>query len=288
MRLRDQVEVLPRWAIYLISYAILGIVVYFNFVTVPGFSMDLFYLVPIYFLTWFGGLAPGIVMACLSMTSLVVADLHWKTSLFTSARLDWDHLARFCFLLLTTVLLGRLREAYRSASESSRSDFLTGLANRREFFAVAEQERLRAARYGKCVSVAYMDLDGFKEINDQLGHSAGDTILMEIANELRNNLRATDVVARMGGDEFVILLPETDAPAAKAKVEQLRELLLQLARQRNWPVTYSIGLVTFLHPPKSTDEMIGEADHLMYAVKRGTKNNLATGIWPHERSGAGS
>jgi diguanylate cyclase (GGDEF)-like protein len=285
MRLRDQVEVLPRWAIYLISYAILGIVVYFNFVMAPGFSMDLFYLVPIYFLTWFGGLAPGIVMAFFCMASLVAADYRWHQPLFTSAAVDWDHLARFCFLLLTTVLLGRLREAYRSASESSRSDFLTGLANRREFFAVAEQERLRAARYGKCVSVAYMDLDGFKEINDQLGHSAGDTILMEIANELRNNLRATDVVARMGGDEFVILLPETDSAAAKAKIGQLRELLLELARQRNWPVTYSIGLVTFLHPPKSADEMIGEADHLMYAVKRGTKNDLAVATWPQEHSG---
>lgn len=282
MRLRDQVEVLPRWAIYLISYSILAIVVYFNFASEPGFSMDLFYLVPIYFLTWFGGLTPGIVMAFLCMASLVAADLHWNLPLFTSPKLGWDHVARFCFLFITTLLLGRLREAYRSASESSRSDFLTGLANRREFFAVAEQERLRAARYGKSVSVAYMDLDGFKEINDQLGHSAGDTILMDVANELRKNLRATDVVARMGGDEFVILLPETDAAAAKAKVEQLRELLLALARQRNWPVTYSIGLVTFLHPPKSTDEMIGEADHLMYAVKRGTKNNLASGIWPQE------
>src|SRR5512146_2096940 len=95
MRLRDQVEVLPRWAIYLISYAILGIVVYFNFVMVPGFSMDLFSLVPISFLTWFGGLVPGIIMACLCMASLVAADLHWHQPLFTSAAVDWDHLARF-------------------------------------------------------------------------------------------------------------------------------------------------------------------------------------------------
>jgi diguanylate cyclase (GGDEF)-like protein len=280
MHLRDQVEGLPRWAIYLISYAILGVLVYFNFATGPGFSLDLFYLVPIYFVTWFAGLLPGIVMAVLCMLALLTSDVHWHLPLLTSAKLDWDHLARFCFLMLTTILLGRLREAYRSASESSRSDFLTGLANRREFFAVAEQERLRAARYGKSVSVAYMDLDGFKDVNDQLGHSAGDAILMEVANELRKNLRATDVVARMGGDEFVILLPETDAPAAKAKLEQLRDLLLETARQRNWPVTYSIGLVTFVHPPKSTDDMIGEADHLMYSVKRGSKNNLAVGTWP--------
>jgi diguanylate cyclase (GGDEF)-like protein len=214
--------------------------------------------------------------------AFVFVDIRDRTPVLNSAGFYWDHLARFCFLLITAVLLGRLRESYRSANESSRSDFLTGLANRREFFAVAEQERLRAARYGKCVSVAYMDLDGFKEVNDKLGHSAGDAILMEVANALRANLRATDVVARMGGDEFVLLLPETDQGAAKTKLEQLQTLLLELARERNWPVTYSIGLVTFTRPPKSTDEMIGEADHLMYAVKRGTKNNLAAGVWPRE------
>jgi diguanylate cyclase (GGDEF)-like protein len=266
MRLRDQVEVLPRWAIYLISYLILAVLVYFNIATGPNFDIDLFYLVPIYFLTWFGGLLPGVLITLVATAAFVFVDVHGKAPVLNSAGFYWDHLARFCFLLITAVLLGRLRESYRSANESSRSDFLTGLANRREFFAVAEQERLRAARYGKCVSVAYMDLDGFKEV----------------ANALRANLRATDVVARMGGDEFVLLLPETDQGAAKTKLEQLQTLLLELARERNWPVTYSIGLVTFTRPPKSTDEMIGEADHLMYAVKRGTKNNLAAGVWPRE------
>ncbi|MGE5111236.1 MAG: GGDEF domain-containing protein [Acidobacteriaceae bacterium] len=281
MRLRDQVEVLPRWALYLISYLVLGVLAYLNYVSGPKFDIDLFYLIPIYFLTWFAGLAPGVIITAVASMTLVFIDLG-KPSLLNSTGFYWDHLARFCFLLITAVLLGRLRESYRSASESSRSDFLTGLANRREFFAVAEQERLRAARYGKCVSVAYMDLDGFKEVNDRLGHSAGDAILMEVANALRANLRATDVVARMGGDEFVLLLPETDQAAAKAKLEQLQTILLELARERNWPVTYSIGLVTFTRAPKSTDEMIGEADHLMYTVKRGTKNNLAAGVWPHE------
>lgn len=281
MALRDRVEVLPRWAIYLIGYLAFGVVAFFDFVTGPGFSIALFYLAPIYFLTWFAGVVPGLILTCLAMAALTLADLRWNQSLLLSALVDWDRFARLCFLLLTTVLLGRLREAYLSASESSRSDFLTGLANRREFFAVAEQERLRAARYGQCVSVAYMDLDGFKEVNDKLGHSAGDEILIDVANELRKNLRAIDVVARMGGDEFVILLPETDAPAARAAIEKLRGLLLDLSKSRNWPVTYSIGLVTFEQAPKSTDDMIGEADHLMYAVKRGTKNNLVVGVWPH-------
>lgn len=280
MALRDRVEVLPRWAIYLISYAGFAVIVYFDLATGPGFSVALFYLAPIYFLTWFAGMAPGVMMTCLAMAALIFVDIRFDQPLLQSRLMDWDRFGRFCFLLLTTILLGRLREAYLTASESSRSDFLTGLANRREFFAVAEQERLRAARYGQCISVAYMDLDGFKEVNDKLGHSAGDAILVDVANELRKNLRAIDMVARMGGDEFVILLPETDAPSARAAIEKLRTLLLDLSRQRNWPVTYSIGLVTFEQAPKSTDDMIGEADHLMYNVKRGSKNNLEVGVWP--------
>lgn len=285
MALHERVELLPRWAIYLISYAVFGVVVYFDFVTAPDFSIALFYLAPIYFLTWFAGMVPGVTMTCFAMVFLIAADLRWNESLLRSPLLDWDRFARLCFLLLTTVLLGRLREAYRNASESSRSDFLTGLANRREFFAVAEQERLRAARYGQCISVAYMDLDGFKEVNDRLGHSAGDAILVDVANQIRKNLRAIDMVARMGGDEFVILLPETDAPSARAAIEKLRGLLLDLSKERNWPVTYSIGLVTFEQAPKSTDDMIGEADKLMYSVKRGSKNNLEVGVWPHAEAG---
>ena len=285
MALHERVEVLPRWAIYLVSYAVFGVVVYFDFVTAPDFSIALFYLAPIYFLTWFAGMIPGVTMTCIAMVFLIAADLRWNQSLLRSPLLDWDRFARLCFLLLTTVLLGRLREAYLNASESSRSDFLTGLANRREFFAVAEQERLRAARYGQCISVAYMDLDGFKEANDRLGHSAGDAILIDIANLIRKNLRAIDMVARMGGDEFVILLPETDAPSARAAIEKLRGLLLDLSKERSWPVTYSIGLVTFEQAPKSTDDMIGEADKLMYSVKRGSKNNLEVGVWPHPTEG---
>jgi diguanylate cyclase (GGDEF)-like protein len=131
-----------------------------------------------------------------------------------------------------------------------------------------------------------MDLDGFKEVNDRLGHSAGDAILIDVANHIRKNLRAIDMVARMGGDEFVILLPETDAPSARAAIEKLRGLLLDLSQERSWPVTYSIGLVTFEQAPKSTDDMIGEADKLMYSVKRGSKNNLQVGVWPHPAEGS--
>jgi len=283
MRLHDHFAVYPRWAIYVIAYVSFVMIVYLDYVTGTNFSRGLFYLVPIYFLTWFDGLIPGLLMCCFSLAAMIGADLHFNQALSSSVLFDWDRLVRFCFLLISTILLGRLREAYRKELQYSRSDFLTGIANRREFFAIAEQERQRASRYDRPLSMAYVDLDGFKQVNDRLGHVEGDRVLTDVAFVLYSNLRSSDTVARIGGDEFVVLLPETDSRAARTAVQKLRTLLLDLSHQRNWPVTYSIGLVTFEQMPDSTDQMISEADRIMYTVKLANKNSLAAATWPGPR-----
>jgi len=279
MRLHDHFAVYPRWAIYLIAYVSFVVIVYLDYINGPNFSMGLFYLIPIYFLTWYDGIIPGLLMSCISMAAMIAADLNFNHALTRSVLFDWDRLVRFCFLLITTLLLGRLREAYRNELQYSRSDFLTGIANRREFFAIAEQERQRASRYNRPLSLAYVDLDGFKQVNDRLGHVEGDRVLTDVAFSLYSNLRASDTVARIGGDEFVVLLPETDSPSARTAVQKLLTLLRDLSQQRDWPVTYSIGLVTFEEIPDSTDDMISEADRLMYTVKLSSKNSLAASIW---------
>lgn len=285
MRLRDHFAVYPRWAIYLIAYVSFVVIVYLDYINGPNFSMGLFYLIPIYFLTWYDGVIPGLLMSCISMAAMIAADLNFNHALTRSVLFDWDRLVRFCFLLITTLLLGRLREAYRNELQYSRSDFLTGIANRREFFAIAEQERQRASRYNRPLSLAYVDLDGFKQVNDRLGHVEGDRVLADVAFLLYSNLRASDTVARIGGDEFVVLLPETDSPSARTAVQKLLTLLRDLSQQRNWSVTYSIGLVTFEEMPDTTDDMISEADRLMYTVKLSSKNSLAAAIWPrHSRA----
>lgn len=280
MRLRDHLEVYPRWALYLIAYISFVVIVYLDYINGPNFSMGLFYLIPIYFLTWQDGIIPGLLMSCISMAAMIAADLNFNQALTRSVLFDWDRFVRFCFLLISTLLLGRLREAYRNELRLSRSDFLTGIANRREFFAIAEQERERASRYERPLSLAYFDLDGFKQVNDRLGHVEGDRVLTDVAFLLYSNLRSSDTVARIGGDEFVVLLPETDARSARIAVQKLRTLLLQLSHDRGWEVTYSIGLVTFEEMPGSTDQMLSEADRVMYTVKLATKDSLAAAVWP--------
>lgn len=111
-------------------------------------------------------------------------------------------------------------------------------------------------------------------MNDRYGHETGDEALRVTAATARAHLRGTDMLARLGGDEFAVLLPETGPEQAAAVVQRLRHDTLEAMRERRWPVTLSIGLVTFASPPESVEELIKEADALMYEVKNGGKDDV--------------
>ncbi len=176
-----------------------------------------------------------------------------------------------------------LDESQRAALEQekrlSRIDPLTGLANRRAFYEGAEVERARSVRYVRNLSMAYIDLDNFKHVNDQFGHEMGDQLLVVVANILRSGLRQSDMAARLGGDEFAVILPETDHLGACRATSKLHELLTQAMQDNDWPVTFSMGVVTFESLPATTEEMIQKADELMYTVKHSGKNRIATSIF---------
>jgi diguanylate cyclase (GGDEF)-like protein len=123
-----------------------------------------------------------------------------------------------------------------------------------------------------------MDIDNFKIINDRYGHQTGDVLLVWVAKTIRKNLRATDYVARVGGDEFALLLPETGAEAGQFVLYKLQRMLLDLMQKNNWPVTFSIGAATFVAEPESLDQMIQSADDLMYSAKRNGKNRIAQAV----------
>jgi len=175
-----------------------------------------------------------------------------------------------------------LRQAQELALEMekslSRSDALTGLANRRAFYETTEIERKRAARYSRPLSLAYIDLDNFKQVNDRNGHEAGDRVLELVASVLHKNVRAESVVARLGGDEFALLLPEADHVAANFVINKLHNLLTKAMQEKNWPVTFSIGMITYERPPESTEQMVHAADELMYTVKHEGKNRVASSV----------
>ncbi len=136
-------------------------------------------------------------------------------------------------------------------------------------------------RTGRPLTIAYIDLDDFKRVNDSLGHKAGDTLLRTVAQALRSRLRATDLLARVGGDEFGILLPDTDVDGARAILEKTNTALKE-AVDGKWPVTQSVGVVTFLDTPHSFDDMIHLADQLMYDGKHAGRARIVQGVWTAE------
>ncbi len=172
-------------------------------------------------------------------------------------------------------LVGQLRTAventllYKEKEEQSRMDGLTGLKNRREFEERLEEELARSQRYDLTFSLALVDLDQFKQYNDTKGHLAGDLLLRQIASVLKESVRGSDVVARYGGDEFVVILPETGKQAAFVGCERLREKV-----QENFgpDITASIGIATFPDDAVLRKALIEKADRALYRAKREGKN----------------
>lgn len=171
-------------------------------------------------------------------------------------------------------LTQELKKALDKVEVLSRTDFLTSALNRRAFDEILQAEFSKIRRYNRPFSVAYIDLDNFKNINDTMGHSAGDNVLKKLVDIIRNSLRDFDSIARLGGDEIAILLSETDLEGAVITMERIKTAVLQEMHQKGWPVTLSIGVITCHDVPQSADELLAQADGLMYEVKKNGKNAI--------------
>jgi diguanylate cyclase (GGDEF)-like protein len=169
------------------------------------------------------------------------------------------------------------RRAREEALRLSRFDALTGLLSRAFFISTVEREIPRAARTGRGFALLMFDLDGLKAANDRFGHEAGDRLIQAVADALRNVIRAADVPARYAGDEFVVLLPETDLTGALHVAEKIRADLARLAVPHNGSfirTTASIGLVTYPEDGRTWSELIRSADVAMYEAKRRGRDQI--------------
>jgi len=171
-------------------------------------------------------------------------------------------------------LVQQLERTNRRLAEAAATDPLTGLANRRAFNDAIETRFSECQRYGNDLALIVIDLDGFKQLNDTLGHQEGDALLIEAATALRVNCRRSDIAGRFGGDEFVLLMPQTDQVHACEVADRVRHQFDQLCdrhfRQTGYDgrLTMSMGLTTLRAGlPDSPEQMIAQADHAMYAAK---------------------
>jgi diguanylate cyclase (GGDEF)-like protein len=195
----------------------------------------------------------------------------------------WYAAIRLVFFVVVTTLMVRLKTALSAERLLSRIDFLTGVMNSRAFYELAAMEIERCKRYGRTFSVAYMDMDNLKAINDKFGHSKGDYVLRAIAGTIKKNLRKTDIVARIGGDEFAILFPETEHKAADKAIEKIQNALKNKKGIKEFSISFSIGILTCQSCPSSVDKIIEIADSLMYSIKNHSKDGVAHSIYQDNR-----
>ena len=256
----------------------------FDYLSGFEISLSVFYLIPVALVSRCAGKIEGILISLLCATTWLFADLASHHMYAHPAIPYWNALVRLAFFVIVSLALVRMRCSMDSLQEISRTDPLTGALNPRGFHEKAETEIERSRRYGHPIAVAYLDLDNFKAVNDTLGHSTGDELLARVAGLINDNMRKTDVLARLGGDEFVILFSETGSEAAQSVMDRIAEGISHDMHMKGWPVTLSVGLVTFLSPPASVDQMIQRADDLMYEAKNSGKNTVRSALYsagPH-------
>jgi diguanylate cyclase (GGDEF)-like protein len=253
-------------AMFLLTCTIFAV----DLATGPQISLSIFYLIPVSLATWRFRLKLGIVFSFVCSAAWGAADiLAGNMYSFVSIPI-WNAGVRLGFFLIVAYMLDTLSMAL----ESARTDVLTGILNVRGFREQAERELARCAREGHGFSLVYLDLDNFRTINNRLGHRFGDAVLRRVGTVLGRRLRRTDIAARIGGDEFVVLFPATDYLAAESAVGKLHAALKQAFARRQRLITFSIGVATFDFVPESLDSALNEADTLMYVSKRNGKGKV--------------
>jgi diguanylate cyclase (GGDEF)-like protein len=277
---------LTRAGVVLISVGLILLISVGDVLTGPDVNFTLLYLGPIAFGAWLGSTRWGFALSALASVVSNGADLYARHGApLPGGVLAWNLMVQLGVFVALVLLLTGLRDRLEVEQQMARTDPLTGLPNRRAFGEAATQELERARRTGRPLSFAYLDCDGFKFINDSLGHREGDALLVVVAQTLRASTRAVDATARLGGDEFGLLMHETDAPAALALVERVRTNLLSSMERSGWHVGFSIGVATFLQAPPQYDDLLARGDELMYEAKRTARGTIRAASFGARPSG---
>ena len=261
-----------------LTITLASLIGFFDYWTGSNIDFGVIYLIPIIVGATIGrrfGLIISAYCALIGLTTDIVLT-HYPSEILHYL---WDFGSHLVIYVIVALSRSKLLGSMQYERELARTDSLTGVMNTRAFYEKLANEIYRMGRQGYSFSIAYIDVDNFKYINDTLGHSEGDKLLCIITETIRKNIRMTDSLARLGGDEFALALAEANHEYTQMTVGRICKNLLEEMQRNNWPVTFSVGVITCQKEPPSVDALIKMADELMYSVKNSGKNSIKYSIY---------
>jgi len=271
-KLLARLEAVPRWWFALGGAVWVAAVAVADRLTGSGMPLTILYLPVIFAAGWLRKARTALVLSLVCPWLWVISDAVFPPAKPPRFAQYWIAAVHSVFFVLLTVTIGRLQAARALLQIRAAYDGRTGLLSGQYFMSFAAQEIERCRRAGEPLALAFIDCDDFKTVNDTLGHLEGDDLLLALAGTMQQSVGPADAVARVGGDEFAILMPGATRAEAERTVGRLQAAVGRIDWASKWPVTLSIGVAVFLEPPASVDDLIRAADDLMYAVKRSGKN----------------
>ena len=264
----------PPWIMAVVVVACVAAFTIADWLSGAEVATSLGYMLPVSIAAWSLGRVPAAITATSCAMLWLGVDIKVQGSALDTTNELINLTVLFVALMLFGQLLAALRDRLDQEHRLAHTDSLTAIHNRRAFRSAAEREIERCRRYGQPFTVAYLDLDNFKSVNDRFGHARGDDLLRQVAQTLRRGLRRLDMAARLGGDEFAVLMPGTDELGATIALGRLVRSLRQLRPARALGVGFSVGSLTVLEPPETVDALVARADRLMYEVKHGSRGSV--------------
>jgi diguanylate cyclase (GGDEF)-like protein len=261
------IDALPGGLVFALALGTVAVIGIADELTGAEVTLTILYLLPVWFASWFLGARPGLVVALAAAIAWWAADVATRYYAPRPGVVAANAALQLALFAAAAALSAHVRRRGERESTLVRTDALTGLLNRRGFLEVARREIARSGRTGRPLTVALLDVDGFREINDARGQEVGDRLLGGMGTALRSALRAVDASARLAGDEFAVLLPDSDPSSIESVLDRLRLVLVQAAAEKGAPLTVSLGAATFPRPPSSLDEMLRGAARLLEAAR---------------------